>query len=214
MTGLAMKGPVPGRDLYDDPAFFARYQQMRAAGVGLNETLEQPALQRMLPPVRGADVVELGCGDGALARRLAGAGARSVLAVDSAGRMLDRVARWLRPGGHLVFSVEHPVCTARDPMTGWQPLGDGTIWPVDHYDQETTRLQAWLGTQLVKHHRRLSTLVGSVLAAGLTLTGLDEPQPNARILAERPDLRQHCRRPPLLLISARKPTGASGVTGR
>jgi SAM-dependent methyltransferase len=249
-----MNDPIAGCDLYDEPAFFARYQRLRAAGSGLNEELEQPALARMLPEVRDLDVVELGCGDGALARRLAGAGARSVLAVDSAARMLERAARqphprvryaradidsfelpaggtdlvvsslalhyvadyqgllgriaqWLRPGGGLVFSVEHPVCTAHDPMTGWQPLGEGSIWPVDHYGRETARVQTWLGTQIVKHHRRLSTLVGALLAAGLVLTGLEEPQPDTSVVARRPDLAQHRRRPPLLLISASKPAG-------
>jgi SAM-dependent methyltransferase len=244
--------PVAGRDLYDEPGFFARYQQLRAAAAGLNEALDQPSLARLLPPVADLDVTELGCGEGTLARRLARAGARSVLAVDAAARMLDRAAarphrrvrylradietldlpdggtdlvvcslalhyvadyqgvlarvgRWLRPGGQLVFSCEHPVCTARDPMTGWLALAEGSTWPVDHYGRETARVQNWLGTPVVKHHRRLSTLVGGVLAAGLELTGLDEPQPDAATLAQRPDLAQHCRRPPLLLIAARKP---------
>jgi ubiquinone/menaquinone biosynthesis C-methylase UbiE len=239
--------PVTGSELYDEPAFFERYQRMRAAGEGLNAELEQPSLARMLPPVRDRDVVELGCGDGTLARRLGEAGARSVLAVDASARMLERAARqpgrgvrylradiesldlpdagtdlvvsslalhyvadypgllarvgrWLRPGGHLVFSVEHPICTAHDPMTGWQ----GAIWPVDHYSRETARVQTWFGTRVIKYHRRLTTLVAGVLAAGLDLTGLDEPQPDAGTIARRPDLGQHARRPPLLLIAARK----------
>ncbi|MFD0332148.1 class I SAM-dependent methyltransferase [Streptacidiphilus monticola] len=33
--------------------------------------------------------------------------------------LLARIAQWLRPGGHLVYSVEHPVCTAQQPMNGW-----------------------------------------------------------------------------------------------
>jgi SAM-dependent methyltransferase len=253
--------PITGRDLYDDPAFFTRYQQLRDAAAGLNEVLEQAALARLLPPATDLDVVELGCGTGALARQLAQAGARSVLAVDAAARMLGRaaarphprvrylradietldlpdsrtdlvvsslvlhyvadyrgmlarVSRWLRPGGYLVFSCEHPICTARDPMTGWLPLAGGTIWPLDHYGRETARVQNWLGTPVVKHHRRLSTLVGGVLAAGLDLIGLDEPQPEAGVLARRPDLEQHCRRPPLLLIAARKPAGGPGRPGR
>jgi hypothetical protein len=57
---------------------------------------------------------------------------------------------------------------------------------------------------VIKHHRRLTTLVAGVLAAGLDLTGLDEPQPDAGTIARRPDLGQHARRPPLLLIAARK----------
>jgi SAM-dependent methyltransferase len=207
--------PIAGRDLYDDPGFFTRYQQLRDAAAGLNEALEQPALARLLPPATDLDVVELGCGTGALARRLAQAGARSDLVVSSLalhyvadyGGILARVSRWLRPGGYLAFSCEHPICTARDPMTGWLPLAEGSIWPVDHYGRETARVQNWLGTPVVKHHRRLSTLVGGVLAAGLDLIGLDEPQPSSGALVRRPDLEQHCRRPPLLLIAARKPAG-------
>src|ERR1700759_1442665 len=87
----------PGSDLYDDPSFFSRYQRMRAASAGLNDELERPALTRLLLPVHGASVVELGCGDGAMARHLAAAGARDVLAVDSAQRMLALAARQPHP---------------------------------------------------------------------------------------------------------------------
>jgi SAM-dependent methyltransferase len=248
-------GPLAGRDLYDDPVFFGRYQALRAAGAGLNDALERPALARMLPALRGARVIELGCGDGALARRLADAGAQRVLAVDGSARMLAlaarqphprvcyrradiealrqlagsadcvvsslalhyvrdyrglvrRVARWLRPGGRFVFSLEHPVCTAASPMTGWVTAGGATVWPVDHYGEETGRVQRWLGQDVVKYHRRLATVVGAILDAGLALTGLDEPAPADDAIARRPDLAQHRRRPPLLLVAAGKPAGA------
>jgi SAM-dependent methyltransferase len=238
--------------LYDDPAFFERYQQLRRRGAGLNEELERPALVRLLPDVAGADVLDLGCGDGALGRWLAGQGARHVLCADPSARMLAlaacqagprvrycrasaeslalapecldlvvsslalhyvadydalirRIAGWLRPGGQLAYSVEHPICTARDPMTGWIAAGQGTVWPVDDYARETTRTQHWLGTVVTKHHRTLATLIGGVLAAGLILTGIDEPYPDEQTLGRRPDLADHRRRPPLLIISARKP---------
>jgi SAM-dependent methyltransferase len=238
--------------LYDDPAFFERYQQMRQRGAGLNEELERPALLRLLPDVAGADVLDIGCGDGALGRWLADQGARQVLCIDPSARMLAlaaghadprvrycragaeslalapesldlvvsslalhyvadydtlirRIAGWLRSGGQLAYSVEHPICTARDPMTGWMTTGEGTVWPVDDYARETTRTQQWLGADVIKHHRTLATLIGGVLAAGLILTGIAEPCPGEQVLARRPDLADHRRRPPLLIISARKP---------
>jgi len=64
---------------------------------------------------------------------------------------------------------------------------------------------------VTKHHRRLATLIGGVLAAGLILTGIDEPSPDDQVLARRPDLGDHRRRPPLLVISARKPEYAAGA---
>jgi SAM-dependent methyltransferase len=251
----------PGRDLYDDPVFFAGYQRLRAGRAGLNEELEQPALARRLPSVDGRHVLELGCGDGALARRLAGAGASQVLGVDSSAAMLalaarqphprvryqrgdierlrrpaasadcvvsslalhyvrdyrgliGKVARWLRPGGRLVFSIEHPVCTAASPMTGWLAVGDQAVWPVDCYADESARTQAWLGAPVLKYHRRLATVVGAILAAGLTLTALDEPAPDDETIARRPDLAQHRRRPPLLVVAAAKPGGTAGAAGR
>jgi len=238
-----VRPPLDGAGLFDDPVFFARYQQLREARAGLNEALEQPALSRLLPGVQDADVVELGCGDGTLARRLAGAGARSVLAVDAARRMLDRaarvpsprirylraditslvlapgqadlvvsslalhyvadyrgllerIARWLRPGGHLVFSIEHPAVTGCLPTPGGTP---------GRYDTEGERVQTWLGTPLTKYHRRLATLAGAVLAAKLILAGLDEPQPDPATIARQPSLAPYRHRPPLLLIAANRP---------
>ncbi|MDF3290703.1 class I SAM-dependent methyltransferase [Streptomyces silvisoli] len=83
--------------LYDDPAFFTAYQRMRAAGSGLNEELEQPALRRLLPAVADLDVLDLGCGDGTQARWLATAAARSVLGVDPSARMLELARRHKNP---------------------------------------------------------------------------------------------------------------------
>jgi SAM-dependent methyltransferase len=123
--------------------------------------------------------------------------------------LIHRVAGWLRPGGQLAFSVEHPICTAASPMSGWRPAGGTAVWPVDNYADETTRTQQWLGCPVRKHHRRLTTLIGGVLAAGLVLTGLDEPWPGDEAIARHPDLAQHRRRPPLLLLAAVKPPAAA-----
>jgi|tagenome__1003787_1003787.scaffolds.fasta_scaffold20873071_2 ubiquinone/menaquinone biosynthesis C-methylase UbiE len=58
-------------DVYDERSFFTAYSKLREADAGLNSALEQPALRRRLPDVRGLDVVDLGCGTGELARLLA-----------------------------------------------------------------------------------------------------------------------------------------------
>ena len=104
-----------------------------------------------------------------------------------------------------MFSIEHPICTAQDPMTGWLTTTGHELWPVNAYAHETARTQQWFGRPVVKYHRRITTLITGLTEAGLTLTGIDEPHPSQENLASRPDLARHLRRPPLLLISARKP---------
>ncbi len=67
------------QNVYDDQAFFAGYQQLRDAESGINAAVEQPGLRALLPEVTGRTVLDLGCGDGALARDLAARGATRVM---------------------------------------------------------------------------------------------------------------------------------------
>jgi len=82
-----------GADLYDDPRFLAGYQQLRAQKLGLNDELEIPAMAALLPPAVGLRVLDLGCGEGGLAYRLAEDGAADVLAIDASASMLANAAR-------------------------------------------------------------------------------------------------------------------------
>jgi SAM-dependent methyltransferase len=83
---------VKGSDLYDDPVFLSGYRQLRRDGLGLNDSLEIPAMNAVLPAVEGLRVVDLGCGEGGLALRLASRGAE-VVAIDASERMLAAAAR-------------------------------------------------------------------------------------------------------------------------
>ena len=52
------------QNIYDDPAFFAGYSRLNRSVAGLDGAPEWPALQAMLPDLRRASVVDLGCGFG------------------------------------------------------------------------------------------------------------------------------------------------------
>jgi SAM-dependent methyltransferase len=76
--------------VYDEPGFFAAYSGLERSRRGLEGAPEWPSLRALLPPVRGARVLDLGCGFGWFARWAAAEGAASVLGIDLSARMLAR----------------------------------------------------------------------------------------------------------------------------
>ncbi|GAA1537432.1 class I SAM-dependent methyltransferase [Kribbella lupini] len=113
---------------------------------------------------------------------------------DFAG-LVGRIARWLVPGGQFVFSVEHPVVTA--------PL-EASAQVIDDYADEGRRQRNWFVDGVVKYHRTIGSIVEALLAAGFSIEALREPQPSLDQVERKPHLAVHRRRPPLLLISARR----------
>jgi SAM-dependent methyltransferase len=78
------------QNIYDRPEFFEGYSGLQRSVEGLAGAPEWPALQAMLPPVRGLRVVDLGCGFGWFCRWAAENGARDVLGLDVSDRMLAK----------------------------------------------------------------------------------------------------------------------------
>lgn len=53
------------------------------------------------------------------------------------GPLAENIARWLKKGGHLVFSVEHPVFTSSGPQDWYyDEKGEILHFPVDNYYYE------------------------------------------------------------------------------
>jgi SAM-dependent methyltransferase len=115
----------------------------------------------------------------------------------------------LAPGGHLVFSVEHPLFTAPgDPR--WRTEADGSrVWPLNGYLLEGERITEWITPGVVKYHRPMSRYVNSLLAHGLHLTRLEEWGPSDAQIAQWPELAEERERPTFLLMAARSGGGGS-----
>ena len=69
------------QNIYDDPAFFEGYSQFARSKDGLAGAAEWPSLKAMLPPLKGAQVLDLGCGFGPFCRYAVEQGAAGVLRV-------------------------------------------------------------------------------------------------------------------------------------
>jgi SAM-dependent methyltransferase len=124
--------------------------------------------------------------------------------VERLGEMLGRVHGALRPGGALVFSVEHPVYSA-PARPGWTKDAQGRMsWPVDGYMREGPREVDWLGARVAKRHRLASTTINAVLRAGFALSHVEEWRPSDAQIAARPSLAVELERPMFLLLAARR----------
>lgn len=88
----------------------------------------------------------------------------------------------------------------------WYYDGQGNIahWPVDRYFTVGKRNTLFLGEQVVKYHKTLTTYLNTLLTSGFTITGLIEPQPSKEMLDTVPNMEDELRRPMMLLVSAEK----------
>jgi SAM-dependent methyltransferase len=78
------------QNIYDNEAFFKEYVQLPRQVKGLVGTPEWPALQDMIPDLKGADVLDLGCGFGWVCRWAKEEGASTVLGIDISEKMLSK----------------------------------------------------------------------------------------------------------------------------
>jgi SAM-dependent methyltransferase len=141
---------------------------MLRTGLTLNSKVTDP---RQAVPLVQCDATALPFGDASFDTVFTAYGAVPFVA-DSA-LLLREAARVLRPGGRFVFSTTHPFRWAfpDDPgehgLTIHQPYFDRTPYVEADSDGEAT---------YVEHHRTIGDRVREVVAAGLVLSDLVEPE--------------------------------------
>ncbi|NWE39675.1 class I SAM-dependent methyltransferase [Pseudomonas yamanorum] len=87
------------QNIYDTEVFFEGYSKMGRSVEGLAGAPEWPALQAMLPPMSGLNVVDLGCGYGWFSRWAREQGAEQVLGLDVSHKMLARAKEMTSSSG-------------------------------------------------------------------------------------------------------------------
>ncbi|KAI7892754.1 methylase [Mucor mucedo] len=112
-----------------------------------------------------------------------------------------KVKKLLDGGGDFVFSVENPIFTSYG--TGdwyYNEKGEPLHWPVDNYFSEGIRKANFLGTDVFKYHKTMSTYINTLIKYGFTITQVTEPLPQDDMIQHMPN---ELRRPMMLLISAK-----------
>ncbi len=120
--------------------------------------------------------------------------------------LVKKLAIFLKYNGLFIFSIEHPVVTARKEMNNWFKNGNGERlhWALDHYQEEGDREQQWYVDGVIKYHRTISTLINTLSSNGFMIEKLIEPLPTQEGLEKLPKLKNEKRRPSFLLVKARK----------
>lgn len=124
--------------------------------------------------------------------------------VDQYPLIVDKVRESLVSGGNFVFSVEHPVFTAYGTQDWYYGENHEILhFPVDNYYYEGKRKAVFLGEEVVKYHRTLTTYLNTLLTHGFSIEQIVEPQPPEAMM-DVPGMKDEMRRPMMLIVSARK----------
>lgn len=125
--------------------------------------------------------------------------------IESFEDIAKKAFTFLKPGGHFVFSAEHPVFTAYGTQD-WYYDENGSIlhFPVDNYYYEGKRTANFLGESVTKYHKTLTTYLNGLLQNGFELRRIVEPKPPAHMLDTVEGMKDEMRRPMMLIVSAVK----------
>lgn len=123
--------------------------------------------------------------------------------------LVRKIALWLRPGCRFVYSVEHPMKTApTDPNNDWvrDEEGNELYWPLEGYCEEGPRKHNWYAEGVVKHHRKLSSMLNDLVASGVVIERVEEPEEVLDPGRKEALLPQNRHRPSVLVVRSMKGT--------
>lgn len=115
--------------------------------------------------------------------------------------VVQKVKELLKPNGIFIFSVEHPDFTAEGSQN-WYYNDHNEIlhFPLDNYFIEGKRRANFLGEEVIKYHRTLTTYVNTLLELDFRLLRLVEPQPSATLIEQVEGMKDELRRPMMLIM--------------
>ncbi|SFS97352.1 class I SAM-dependent methyltransferase [Marininema halotolerans] len=117
-------------------------------------------------------------------------------------QLLKAIVRTLRPGGRLIFSVEHPVVTACFKSSEGHRREN---WLVDDYFCTGERVKPWLGSEVKIYHRTLEDWYRLLQESGLIVENIRESCPDRRQFTSEEEYQRRKRIPLYLFLQGRKP---------
>ncbi|WXR60970.1 class I SAM-dependent methyltransferase [Peptostreptococcaceae bacterium AGR-M142] len=119
--------------------------------------------------------------------------------------ILKKINKCLSVGGDFIFSVEHPIFTAQGSQDWYYDDGGNIMhWPVDRYFEEGKRTANFLGEEVTKYHKTLTSYLNDLIKSGFQITRIVEPKPEEKLLNTVLGMQDELRRPMMLLVSSKK----------
>ena len=124
--------------------------------------------------------------------------------IENFNELISDIWDLLLPGGVLLFSQEHPLLTAGR-MDG-QDISDRGVF-VKNYSVDGVRDVEWLDRIVKKYHRKLSTLIMTLIDNGFSVDKIAEPVPDQKMIDTVEKSITEMQRPSFLIIRAVKIEG-------
>ncbi len=82
--------------------------------------------------------------------------------------------------------------------------GNELYWPLDGYCEEGPRKQNWYAEGVVKHHRKLSSMLNDLVTSGMVIERVEEPEEVLDPGRKEAVLPQNRQRPSVLVVRSMK----------
>jgi SAM-dependent methyltransferase len=114
--------------------------------------------------------------------------------------LIKKIRNILNKDGQLIFSQEHPILTAGQMSVTITDLTEGIN--LKNYSRDGERRVQWLGKEIIKYHRKISTIINALDTNGFVLNEMVEPTPSADLIAKHTRMLAELQRPSYLMIKA------------
>ncbi|KUJ15240.1 methyl transferase [Mollisia scopiformis] len=216
------------QNIYDNLEFHQHFMHLPSQTHGLAGAPEWLLFRSLIPSVINASILDLGCGAG-WAKQTKEFPRSAVVVYKQADletvglekekfnivlsslvfhyivdlpRLLKEIFESLKPGGSLIFSVEHLLYTqATNPA--WSK--DATALPGDNYFEEGQQTTDWLADGVLKVHRTFGTYANAMMDAGFVFGGVKEWGMEGKEMKDAEQLADRRGRPRFLISKGMKP---------
>jgi len=122
--------------------------------------------------------------------------------VDDFSSLTKNIYNLLNRRGQLIFSQEHPILTAGEMGVRVSNLSEGI--EIKNYSRDGERRVMWLGKEIIKYHRKFSTIVNTLEENGFKIIEIAEPVPSLDLIDENKEMLTELQRPSYLMVKACK----------